>query len=253
MNILSIDEIISRYSHSVNKAERLNTTGNRHYEEKKSVIYYLKLLMSSISPGGALAVANPANPGEYMPESDIFFSPVHEAAYKARAGECEAGNITDNAAATDGSITINSDTLTNECNRLLFDSINAALGIELMEWQKVYIITGCKLQEGQATAQSLKQLLKNTARPMDLTGRAVGYYCADIAVTDEELEGYSRLVADIHDRLEAAGIPVRRILRNEQEYEEYISGTDIKDPEGAWINAMAIHNGIYEREEYGNR
>lgn len=205
MNILNIDEIISRYSHSVKKAELLNTTDNEHYRERKSVITYLKLLKSYIRPGYALKVY------------------------------------------------VNADTMTNSCNNILFSSINKALGIELTEWQKVYIMTGCKLQEGQATAQALKQLLNNTARPMDLTGRAVGYYCADIAVTDEALEGYSRLVADMHDRLEAAGIPVRRILRNEQEYEEYISGTDIKDPEGAWINAMAIHNGIYEREEYGNR
>lgn len=205
MNILSIDEIISRYSHSVKKAERLNTTDNEHYRERKSVITYLNLLKSYIRPGYALKVY------------------------------------------------VNADTMTNSSNNILFSSINKALGIGLTEWQKVYIITGCKLQEGQATAQALKQLLNNTACPMDLTGRAVGYYCADIAVTDEELEGYSRLVADIHDRLEAAGIPVRRILRNEQEYEEYISGIDIKDPEGAWINAMAIHNGIYEREEYGNR
>lgn len=205
INILSIDEIIRRYSRHVKKAELLNTTDNEHYRERKSVITYLKLLKSYIRPGYALKVY------------------------------------------------VNADTMTNSCNNILFSSINKALGIELTEWQKVYIMTGCKLQEGQATAQALKQLLNNTARPMDLTGRAVGYYCADIAVTDEALEGYSRLVADMYDRLEAAGIPVRRILRNEQEYEEYISGTDIKDPEGAWINAMAIHNGIYEREEYGNR
>ena len=194
MNILSIDEIISRYSHSVKKAERLNTTGNRHYEEKKSVIYYLKLLMSYISPGGALAVANPANPGEYMPESDIFLSPVHEAAYKARVGECEAGNITDNAAATDGSITINSATLTNECNRLLFDSINAVLGIELMEWQKVYILTGRKARQGEATALALRQLLNNTAQPIDLTDKAAGYYFAG---TDEELDRFKDLESDM--------------------------------------------------------
>ena len=247
MNILSIDEIISRYSHSVKKAERLNTTGNRHYKEKKSVIYYLKLLMSYISPGGALAVANPANPGEYMPESDIFLSPVHEAAYKARVGECEAGNITDNAAATDGSITINSATLTNECNRLLFDSINAALGIELMEWQKVYILTGRKARQGEATALALRQLLNNTAQPIDLTDKAAGYYFAG---TDEELDDYRKLIINMHDRLDNAGIPVRRILKDEQEFEEYLK--PLKSI-AVWFDMVAVHNGDYEREEYGDR
>jgi hypothetical protein len=244
MNILSIDEIISRYSHSVKKAERLNTTGNRHYEEKKSVIYYLKLLMSYISPGGALAVANP---GEYMPESDIFLSPVHEAAYKARVGECEAGNITDNAAATDGSITINSATLTNECNRLLFDSINAALGIELMEWQKVYILTGRKARQGEATALALRQLLNNTAQPIDLTDKAAGYYFAG---TDEELDDYRKLIINMHDRLDNAGIPVRRILKDEQEFEEYLK--PLKSI-AVWFDMVVVHNGDYEREEYGDR
>lgn len=247
MNILSIDEIISRYSHSVKKAERLNTTGNRHYEEKKSVIYYLKLLMSYISPGGALAVANPANPGEYMPESDIFLSPVHEAAYKARVGECEAGNITDNAAATDGIITINSATLTNECNRLLFDSINAALGIELMEWQKVYILTGRKARQGEATALALRQLLNNTAQPIDLTDKAAGYYFAG---TDEELDDYRELIINMHDRLDNAGIPVRLILKDEQEFEEYLK--PLKSI-AVWFDMVEVHNGDYEREEYGDR
>lgn len=209
MNILSIDEIISRYSHSVKKAERLNTTGNRHYEEKKSVIYYLKLLMSYISPGGALAVANPA--------------------------------------ATDGSITINSDTLTNECNRLLFDSINAALGIELMEWQKVYILTGRKARQGEATALALRQLLNNTAQPIDLTDKAAGYYFAGM---DEELDDYRKLIINIHDRLDNAGIPVRRILKDEQEFEEYLK--PLKSI-AVWFDMVAVHNGDYEREEYGDR
>ncbi len=209
MNILSIDEIISRYSHSVKKAERLNTTGNRHYEEKKSVIYYLKLLMSYISPGGALAVANPA--------------------------------------ATDGSITINSATLTNECNRLLFDSINAALGIELMEWQKVYILTGRKARQGEATAIALRQLLNNTAQPIDLTDKAAGYYCAG---TDEELDDYRNLIINMHDRLDNAGIPVRRILKDEQEFEEYLK--PLKSI-AIWFDMVAVHNGDYEREEYGDR
>lgn len=209
MNILSIDEIISRYSHSVNKAERLNTTGNRHYEEKKSVIYYLKLLMSYISPGGALVVANPA--------------------------------------ATDGSITINSATLTNECNRLLFDSINAALGIELMEWQKVYILTGRKARQGEATAIALRQLLNNTAQPIDLTDKAAGYYCAG---TDEELDDYRKLIINMHDRLDNAGIPVRRILKDEQEFEEYLK--PLKSI-AEWFDMVAVHNGDYEREEYGDR
>lgn len=222
MNILSIDEIISRYSHSVKKAERLNTTGNRHYEEKKSVIYYLKLLMS-------------------------YISPVHEAAYKARVGECEAGNITDNPAATDGSITINSDTLTNECNRLLFDSINAALGIELMEWQKVYILTGRKARLGEATAIALRQLLNNTAQPIDLTDKAAGYYCAG---TDEELDDYRKLIINMHDRLDNAGILVRRILKDEQEFEEYLK--PLKSI-AVWFDMVAVHNGDYEREEYGDR
>lgn len=222
MNILSIDEIISRYSHSVKKAERLNTTGNRHYEEKKSVIYYLKLLMS-------------------------YICPVHEAAYKARVGECEAGNITDNAAATDGSITINSATLTNECNRLLFDSINAALGIELMEWQKVYILTGRKARQGEATAVALRQLLNNTAQPIDLTDKAAGYYCAG---TDEELDDYRKLIINMHDRLDNAGIPVRRILKDEQEFEEYLK---LLKSIVVWFDMLAVHNGDYEREEYGDR
>lgn len=209
MNILSIDEIISRYSHSVKKAKRLNTTSNRHYEEKKSVIYYLKLLMSYISPGGALAVVNPA--------------------------------------ATDGSITINSATLTNECNRLLFDSINAALGIELMEWQKVYILTGRKARQGEATAIALRQLLNNTAQPIDLTDKAAGYYCAG---TDEELDDYRKLIINMHDRLDNAGIPVRQILKDEQEFEEYLK---LLKSIAVWFDMVAVHNGDYEREEYGDR
>lgn len=225
MNILSIDEIISRYSHSVKKAERLNTTGNRHYEEKKSVIYYLNYLKRLMS----------------------YISPVHEEAYKACVGECGAGNTTGNAAATDGRMTINSATLTNECNRLLFDSINAALGIELMEWQKVYILTGRKARQGEATALALKQLLNNTAPPIDLTDRAVGYYCAG---TDEELGSYRNLIIDIHDRLDNAGIPVRRILEDEQEFEEYIKALDSI---AIWFDMVAVHNGDYEREEYGDR
>ncbi len=44
MKFLSIDEILKRYGNAVSKAERLGTTNNEHYREKKSVVYWLNIL-----------------------------------------------------------------------------------------------------------------------------------------------------------------------------------------------------------------
>lgn len=44
MEILNTDEILKRYSNYVAKAEKLGTVNNKHYIERKSVIYWLNIL-----------------------------------------------------------------------------------------------------------------------------------------------------------------------------------------------------------------
>ena len=54
----------------------------------------------------------------------------------------------------------------------------------------------------------------------------------------------------MHDRLDNAGIPVRLILKDEQEFEEYLK--PLKSI-AVWFDMVAVHNGDYEHEEYGDR
>ena len=55
MDFLSIDELITRYKKRVKKAEQLNSTDNKYYTEKKSIIHWLCILKSYINPSYDLA------------------------------------------------------------------------------------------------------------------------------------------------------------------------------------------------------
>lgn len=51
---LSIDDLINSYKQRVKKAEKLNTTDNKHYVEKRSVLHWLYVLKAYINPSYAV-------------------------------------------------------------------------------------------------------------------------------------------------------------------------------------------------------
>lgn len=160
MNFLTIDELIARYKQRVKKAEQLNTTNNKYYVEKKSIIHWLYLLKAHINPNYALSQVSANN---------------------------------------------------NVYNDILFDNIEKAIGVPLNDWQREYIITGKKKMSGETIAIVLRQLLNNTAEPMDLTTKeSTARYC-DVALYDDQKDCYGDIILVLHNKLESAGIPVRSV------------------------------------------
>lgn len=157
MDFLSIDELITRYKKRVKKAEQLNSTDNKYYTEKKSIIHWLCILKSYINPSYDLAQAQ----------------------------------------------------TTNVYNDILFDSIEQAIGVTLNKWQREYIVTGKNKKNNEVLAITLRQLLDNTAKPMDLN--AIQNYF-DIELSDNQKECYADFIMVLHNVLESASIPVRRVL-----------------------------------------
>ncbi len=160
---LSIDDLINSYIQRVKKAEKLNTTDNKHYVERKSVLHWLYVLKAYINPSYALAQVQPnANDSIY--------------------------------------------------NDILLDSIGRAIGISLDEWQREYILTGKKKMSRETMAIVIRQLIDNTAEPMDLTTpEAIQKYC-DVDLRSDQKECFADVVLTLHNRLESAGIPVRQVL-----------------------------------------
>lgn len=152
---MSIDEIIARYTRHIKKAEQLNTTTNKHYAEKKSVVYWLNVLKSYISPSCALSHT----------------------------------------------------TSTNVYNDILFDNIEKAIGVPLNDWQRDYIITGTKKMNDETIAVILRQLLNNTAEPINLKTKNF-----DVVLDEDQKDCYDDIVLLLHNQLESAGIPVRQVL-----------------------------------------
>lgn len=159
MNFLSIDELIKRYTRHIKKAEQLNTI-NKHYAEKKSVVYWLNVLKSYISPSYALSHT----------------------------------------------------TITNVYNDILFDNIEKAIGVPLNDWQREYIITGKKKMSDETIAIVLRQLLNNTAEPMDLTTKKSRETYCDVALCEDQKDCYGDIILVLHNKLESAGIPVRSVM-----------------------------------------
>lgn len=145
---LSIDDLINSYKQRVKKAEKLNTTDNKHYVEKRSVLHWLYVLKAYINPSYALAQV----------QSNI-----------------------DN----------------NIYNDILLDSIGRAIGVSLDEWQREYIITGKKRMNRETMAIVIRQLLDNTAEPIDLKS--------------DQKDCFADVILTLHNRLENAGIPVRQV------------------------------------------
>lgn len=161
MDFLSIDELITRYKKRVKKAEQLNTTDNKYYAEKKSIIHWLYVLKSYINPSYALT------------QSQL--------------------------------------NITNVYNDILFNSIEKAIGEPLNAWQREYIITGKNKIDNEVLVITLRQLLDNTAKPMELNPKAIQSYF-DVELNDNQKECYADFVLVMHNLLESAGIPVRQVL-----------------------------------------
>jgi predicted nucleic-acid-binding protein len=160
---LNIDDLIKTYKQRVKKAEKLKTTDNKHYVEKRSVLHWLYVLKAYINPSYALAKVqtNTANDNIY--------------------------------------------------NDILLDSIGRAIGVSLDEWQREYIITGKKRMNRETMAIVIRQLLDNTAEPMDLTTlEAIQKYC-DIDLRSDQKDCFADVILTLHNRLENAGIPVRQV------------------------------------------
>lgn len=57
----------------------------------------------------------------------------------------------------------------------------------------------------------IRQLLDNTAEPMDLTTlEAIQKYC-DIDLKNDQKDCFADVILTLHNRLENAGIPVRQV------------------------------------------
>lgn len=79
MDFLSIDELITRYKKRVKKAEQLNSTDNKYYTEKKSIIHWLCVLKSYINPSYDLAQAQTTNV-----YNDILFDSIEKDSRQGR-------------------------------------------------------------------------------------------------------------------------------------------------------------------------
>ena len=92
-----------------------------------------------------------------------------------------------------------------------FELIEKALGFKLFVWQKTFILSGNFRRFGKTTAECLRELLKQTDRPIDYSKKPEN---AREAFHREETRR-------IQEKLNSAGIPTRTILWNEREKREY--------------------------------
>lgn len=96
-----------------------------------------------------------------------------------------------------------------------FEEVEKALGFKLFIWQKTYIDNGVFRRYGETTARILRDLSLIDAPPINLIefkkrGRKERIYCEDLI--------------KIKTKLDAAGVPTRRVLQHENDRYRMVKG-----------------------------
>lgn len=98
------------------------------------------------------------------------------------------------------------------------EAVEKALGFKLFVWQKTFIATGVFRQYGATTAKILRELLAVDARPLDYTtrpGSHMGVF-------------YREELLKIKEKLDAAGVPTRKVATSRQQLREYMKEYESK-------------------------
>lgn len=101
------------------------------------------------------------------------------------------------------------------------EAVEKALGFKLFVWQKTFIATGVFRQYGDTTAKILRELLAVDARPLDYTtrpGSHMGVF-------------YREELLKIKEKLDAAGVPTRKVATSRQQLREYMKEYESKNIE----------------------
>lgn len=93
----------------------------------------------------------------------------------------------------------------------VLEAVENALGFKLFIWQKTFIERGVYRRSGATTAEVLRELLRTNEPPLDYTRRP----------ENRMADFYRRELLDIKERLDAAGIPTRKVATSRQQLKEY--------------------------------
>lgn len=92
------------------------------------------------------------------------------------------------------------------------EAVEKAMGFKLFVWQKTFIATGVFRRYGATTARILQELLAVDDEPLNYTTRPISrmddFYRAELL--------------KIKEKLEAAGIPTRKVATSKQQLKEYM-------------------------------
>lgn len=102
-------------------------------------------------------------------------------------------------------------------------AVEKALGFKLFIWQKTFIATGIFRQYGETTAKILRELLAVDARPLDYTNKNPGGSIRAAFYREELLK--------IKEKLDAAGVPTRKVATSRQQLREYMKEYESKNIE----------------------
>ena len=84
----------------------------------------------------------------------------------------------------------------------LFKKVEEALGFKLYVWQKAYILFGYYRRSGETTAKCIRELLVDSAPPIDFSTRP----------KNAKEDCYRRQFREIQNKLIHAGIPTRTVF-----------------------------------------
>lgn len=92
------------------------------------------------------------------------------------------------------------------------EAVEKALGFKLFVWQKTFIATGVFRRYGATTAWILQELLAVDDEPLNYTTRP----------TSRRDDFYRAELLKIKEKLEAAGIPTRKVATSKLQLKEYM-------------------------------
>lgn len=92
------------------------------------------------------------------------------------------------------------------------EAVEKAMGLKLFVWQKTFIARGVFRRYGATTAQILRELLAVDDEPLNYTTR-------QISIMDNF---YRAELLKIKEKLEAAGIPTRKVATSKEQLKEYM-------------------------------
>lgn len=101
------------------------------------------------------------------------------------------------------------------------EAVEKALGFKLFVRQKTFIATGVFRQYGATTAKILRELLAVDARPLDYTTRPGSHMRVF----------YREELLKIKEKLDAAGVPTRKVATSRQQLREYMKEYESKNIE----------------------